>query len=63
MNAFGKLVFSTVAAGAIGVITAAIYKHGRKQGREDVVEIIKPERLRVRMAEVLRNALGKYEAD
>lgn len=41
MNAFGKLVFSTVAAGAIGVITAAIYKHGRKQGREDVVEVIK----------------------
>lgn len=41
MNAFGKLVFSTVAAGAIGVITAAIYKHGRKQGREDVAEVIK----------------------
>lgn len=41
MNAFGKLVFSTVAAGAIGVITAAIYKHGRKQGREDVAEVVK----------------------
>lgn len=41
MNAFGKLVFSTVAAGAIGVITAAIYKHGRKQGREDVAEVLK----------------------
>lgn len=41
MNAFGKLVFSTLAAGAIGVITAAIYRHGRKQGREDVAEVIK----------------------
>ena len=41
MNAVGKLVFSTVAAGAIGVITAAIYKHGRKQGREDVAEVLK----------------------
>jgi hypothetical protein len=41
MNAFGKLVFSTVAAGVIGVVAAAIYKHGRKQGREDVAEVIK----------------------
>jgi hypothetical protein len=42
MNAFGKLVFSTVAAGVIGVVAAAIYKHGRKQGREDVVEVKNP---------------------
>lgn len=41
MNAFGKVVFGAVAAGVIGAITAAIYRHGVEQGREDVAEMFK----------------------